>query len=168
MPTKVNLTGEAQFENKPRPKLDHEARYTARIVDVKEVLNTKSYNNPNETVEKIPIVFEMLNVANPLDGGKLTLDFWVSNKVTKGSKGYSSSKLYELLEKSKRLDSFAAKFKDAQLITNEEMVAYLRGALAGLSFEVEVANAKRGTESEYSTIGKVVKLLVEEKQAGLK
>ena len=145
--TNINVSGSADFE---RVKMEHESRHQATIKeinDIKEFPPHKNAKAQTTMVEKIPFVFDV-------DGKNVSA--LVANKVTKGSGSYQDSKMYAFLDKSGHLEAFLKAFGEGET-ESEAVMKFLRDNLLNKKCEIEISNAKRGTDDEYSMVGKIIK-----------
>ena len=118
-----------------------------------------SYDNPKVATTKI--IFQVA-----LDDAKNTVLPLFANPIIKkssGTKGYSDSKLYSLLEAAGLLD--AAKKQHEALETFEGLAGFLDANFKGRRARVVVKVSNKGTENAYSTIGNVVRFLEEKPNA---
>ena len=145
----INLSGKAPAGAIERVKLEDKSRHSATLKQAK-VQETADFNNPNVKINKILIGFTV---------GKNEVSMWANPKVSKGSGTFSNSKLYDVFNTTKVLDDFAKKVGDADSISEEDLAEFINASLAGKDMEVEISNAKKGTEDEYSNVGDVIKLL---------
>ena len=100
------------------------------------------------------------NVKDPEDG-KTTyiLNDWMRPRVTKGTSGYNSSKLYNRLVLFGALNGFVGEFGKVGNITDEELLNYVNQALEGKIVKIKIKNRKKGTSDEYSCVGDIVEVI---------
>lgn len=145
--TNINVSGNADFE---KVKMEHESRHQATIKEIKDIKEFPPHKNAKDQttmVEKIPFVFDV-------DGKDVSA--LVANKVTKGSGSYQDSKMYVFLDKSGDLEAFLKEFGEGET-ESEAVMKFLKDRLLNRKCEVEISNAKRDTEDEYSMVGKIIK-----------
>ncbi len=156
-------------------KLKHQGRMPATVASIGNVFEktdtVKEGKNKGKEVlkHKIPIEFRIRPEdaiwAEPkdpkYDGRKepISLSFIATTIVTKGSKNFQNSKLYDFLESAGLLKKFDEFAKNREEIPDEEIAQFLKNNVIGLRFEIEVVNINRGDEKESSLVGKVVELL---------
>ena len=145
--TTFNVTGGGGFE---RHKLEHESRHNAVVKEVQEIRTMPDYNDPAVGIDKIPIVFE-------IDGKDISM--LATNKVTKGSGSFSNSKMYDVMDKAGIIDNFIELFKEGE-VSDNDVLEFLRGRIVGRTCEIEIKNANKGKDNEYSSISKIVKFSV--------
>jgi hypothetical protein len=138
--------------------------YEGRISEVSDVITT-TYQGVSK--QKTVLTIEIPDAKGKK---KIPLKLWVALSVTKGSDGYSSSKLYELFEKASALEMFEAFVKDKLdengELPDESLVEFIRATLYGREVKalVEVKN-KDGTD--YSVVKDIIKFLPQTEQSEL-
>ena len=145
----VDFDGKKPISNKA---LVAEDAYNATFLSC-SLEQVPSYNNPQVATNKV--IFQV-----ELEDAKKTVLPLFANPVIKkssGTKGYTNSKLYDLLEKGGLLDE--AKKQFVALETYKGLVGFLESVLRGRRARVVVKVSNKGTENAYSTIGSVVTFL---------
>lgn len=91
---------------------------------------------------------------------KNELPLFVSPVIKKsgGTKGYSNSKLYDILDKSKLLEE--AK-NDSEILRESyaSMQLWLTARLVNRKVRVQVKNSNKGTEKEYSRVADILRFI---------
>ena len=156
------------FPSPLKVKLPHESRHKGTVFFVSDVYEREAYGDNEGTEEQMTIYF-----ATNINA--ILLKMYPNANLTRGYGSYSYSKLYETLAKlnlaEPKEDNKTAfrlldregnqvnPFEDAD--SNEEinnaLEDYLRKNLVGMQVKYEIANSKRNTDEEYSTVSKVVR-----------
>lgn len=133
--------------------------YAGKIVacELVEVPNYEGTGTSNKIVFSIKLVEVEGEPEIPLYANPVV-------KKAGGTKGYSNSKLYDLLEASGELEN--ARGDSSVLETFEGLHAWLESALVGRECKVLSRTANKGKENAYSVVERVIKFSGEGRNAG--
>ena len=140
----INLDGKAPEGSFERVKLKDLSRHEAELADAK-IVPGRDFETGNP-INRLLITWKIDNTEVPM---------WTNPKVSKGSGNYSNSKLYDVLKALNKLDDFAKKYEGKDEISDEELAQYF-ASLKGTKAVVEISNARKDTDDEYSTVSKVI------------
>lgn len=128
-----------------------EDAYQGEVKSV-DLVEVPAYDQPGITEKKV--VFQIQLSGEGSDNAVLPL---YSNPVIKksGNKGYSNSKLFDILEKGGELEN--AKATHEALETFDGLVGFFHARFKGRKCKVLVKIRNRGTDNPYSTIGDIVR-----------
>ena len=122
-------------------------------IEAASLIDVPAYNQPGITEKKVVIQVKLEgegsdNVTLPLYANPIV-------KKSSGTKGYSNSKLYDLLVNAGELEE--AKKQHEALETFEGLVGFLDARLKGRRVKALVKNRRKGTDSVYSSIGDILR-----------
>ncbi len=125
----------------------------AGTVEGVDLIETPVYNHPDQVQKKV-----VLRVKLSVDNGEDAVLSMYANPVIKkssGTKGYSNSKLYDLLVSAGELD--AAREQHDALETFEGLVGFLDVRLKGRGCKALVGTVNKGSEQEYSVVKSILR-----------
>ena len=137
--------------------LIQEDSYPGEIVSV-DLISVPAYEQPKgakETVMENKVVFHIKLSGEGSNDAVLSMYANPIIKKSSGTKGYSNSKLFDLLDMSGELD--AAKASWEALETLKGLVGFLSAKLVGRKVKALVKTRNKGTENAYSGIGSFVR-----------
>lgn len=145
----IDFEGKSQDFFKP---LIPEDSYFGEIESA-SLVEVPSYNQPEATEKKVVIQIKL--EGENADGVILPLYANPIVKKSSGTKGYSNSKLYDLLVNADLLEK--AKEQHDALETYEGLVGFLDSNLKGRRVKALVKTRRKGTDSAYSSIGDILR-----------
>ena len=145
----VDFDGTSQDYSKP---LIAEDSYKG-VIEAVDLIEVPSYNNPEVKEKKVVVKIKLEGEGS--DGVVLPLYANPIVKKSSGTKGYSNSKLYDLLVNAGLLDD--AKKTHEALETFEGLVGYLSAKLVGRKVKALVKNRRKGTDGAYSSVGDILR-----------
>ena len=145
----VDFEGTSQDYSKP---LIAEDSYKGTIAGV-DLVDVPAYNQPGVVEKKVVVQVKLEGEGSD----NVTLPLYANPVIKKssGTKGYSNSKLYDLLVNAALLDE--AKKSHEALETYEGLVGFLDAKLKGRRVKALVKNRRKGTDSVYSSIGDILR-----------
>lgn len=146
----IDLNGSGNQNQKIDRVLVAEDAYDAVIKSV-STIETKDFESKQL---KKKIVFQ---IAIMTEKGEVELPLFVNPVIKKssGTKGYSNSKLYDLLDNAKLLEQVA--IAQEQINNVLALQDFLAGVLIGKKCRVLVKTTNKGKENAYSSIKDIVK-----------
>lgn len=150
----MNVDGR-NFERVLIPQKAYEAVIN-KVGDIKEFKSSfkdKETGKMEEKVQrKFPLEWKIKTPGTAFD--KLVTQF-ISAKYSKGSKQFSNSKLYDLLE----LAELGKEFVKANRLLESEVMAWLKEKLPDRLAQISVKTTKSLSGEEYSTVKDVITFL---------
>ena len=137
--------------------LIQEDSYKGEIIGV-DLISVPAYEQPKgakETLMENKVVFQIKLSGEGSDNAVLSMYANPVIKKSSGTKGYSNSKLFDLLEMAGELEE--AKSQWEALETLKGLVGFLSARLVGRNVKALVKTRNKGTENAYSGIGSVVR-----------
>jgi len=132
--------------------LIQEDSYMGEVSHV-DLVELPVYNKPDQTQFKVIIQVKLVEGEN--QGVVLPLYANPVIKKSSGTKGYSNSKLYDLLVSSGLLER--AKEQHDALETYEGLAGFLDAGLKGKECKVLVGTVNKGTDNAYSVVRSVLR-----------
>lgn len=129
-----------------------DGEHQGEIVDV-SLQEMKKYNKPNETEKKFIVKVQVED--------EKVVPLFCSPVVSKGSKGYNNSKLFDLLTEAKLLDELEQ--KKAELSKYNAMEGFLLSRLVGRTGRFGTKTVNKGQETEYSVVKEIYEISDETK-----
>ena len=123
------------------------------VIDRVDLVKLPVYNHPDQTQQKVLVQVQLSG-----DGSEDSVLPMYANPVIKksgGAKGYSNSKLYDLLVAAGELEK--AKAQHANLETYKGLVGFLDARLKGRKCKVLVGTTNKGSENAYSTVKSILR-----------
>lgn len=125
-----------------------EDAYQATIDSV-NLVSVPDYDHPEQPVHKIVLQVRIGENMLPLFANP------VVKKASAGGKGYSNSKLFDILEAANEIES--AKKQVEALETFEGLAGFLEARLKGRACRVLVESSKSRAGDSYSTVKKIIR-----------
>lgn len=129
-----------------------EDSYAGKIWQV-DLIETPVYNKPGTLQKKV--VFQVALSGEGSDEAVLPLYANPVVKKSSGTKGYSNSKLYDLLVAAGELEE--AKKQHEALETFEGLVGFLHARLKGRKCKALVGTVNKGSEKAYSVVKSILR-----------
>jgi len=125
----------------------------AGTVEGADLIETPVYNHPDQVQKKV-----VLRVKLSVDNDEEVVLSMYANPVIKkssGTKGFSNSKLFDLLVSAGELET--AKEQHDALETFEGLVGFLDARLKGRGCKALVGTVNKGSESAYSVVKNILR-----------
>lgn len=125
-----------------------DGNYKSEIISISDVIGTIDYNqNPKESI----IFTHNVNVKNR----NYELPQFISAIVSKGSKDYKNSMLYDVLDMTGLIEGFYQEYDKGHTDINKWAVDYLRKNIIHKKCDATVKTIKKNTPEKYSVVHKI-------------
>lgn len=156
----VDFEGKQAESEAPRLPLLQEDAYDGEIAGV-DLVDTPSYDSKTKTVNRAQLVKKIVFQVKLLNQKDVVLPHYANpiiKKAAAGGKGYSNSKLFDLLISAGLLES--AKKSGEALETYQGLAAWLNVNMKGRKVRVLVGTSNKGTDKAYSSVKSIVRFEV--------
>ena len=153
----IDLDGTANDESMRDKVLIQEDSYFGEIL-IADMAEVKKYTQPKDAKEvamEKKIIFTIKLDGEGSENAELPLYCNPIIKKSGGQKGYSNSKLYDILDMAGELDS--VKKNKEKVSTYEGLISFLKEALEGRKIKALVKTSNKGTDRAYSTVNQIVR-----------
>ncbi len=153
----IDLDGTANDESMRDKVLIPADSYFGEIL-IADMADVKKYTQPEgakEIVTEKKIIFTIKISGEGSKDAELPLYCNPIIKKSGGQKGYSNSKLFDILESAGELES--VKENKDKIGTYEGLLSFLKEALEGRKIKALVKTSNKGTDRAYSTVSEIVR-----------